>query len=43
MQQNVVELKEIRKATVDNTVVMSKLVDGLSRHKNSVYDHEKEN
>lgn len=42
MQENVVELREMRKTMVESTVVISKMVDGLARYKKSLEDHEKE-
>ncbi|MEW8547688.1 MAG: hypothetical protein AB2693_29625 [Candidatus Thiodiazotropha sp.] len=41
MQQNVAELRELRKVMVECNMVLSKVADGLSRHKNSLDDHEK--
>ena len=41
MQQNVAELKEMRKTMVESTVMMSKMVDGLSRYKKTLEDHDK--
>lgn len=42
MQDNVVELREMRKTMIESTVVMCKMVDGLARYKESLEDHEKE-
>ena len=41
MQQNVAELREMRKTMVESTVVMSKMVDALARYKKTLEDHDK--
>ena len=41
MQQNVAELREMRKTMVESTVVMSKMIDGLARYKTTLEDHGK--
>ena len=41
MQQNVAELREMRKTMVESTVVMSKMVDELARYKKTLEDHDK--